>query len=73
MAAEKKAAKKKSVPPKKAEYKFDVASLAKKLDIQPASVRVQLRNKKVKKNKDGYGWNSQTDFDKVVKQLSPKE
>lgn len=47
--------------------KYGVENLAKDLGILPASVRVQLRNKKVKKNSDGvYGWNSQADYKKVV-------
>lgn len=38
---------------------FGVADLAKKLDLEQASVRVGLRNRGVKKNKEGkYEWDA---------------
>ena len=70
--AAKKTAKKKPTPPPKPEYKYDVARLAKDLDILPASVRVALRKARVSKNKDGvYGWNAEADYKKVLNKLQP--
>lgn len=60
--------KKESAP----EFKFGVSDLAEKLGIEPASVRVQLRNRKVEKAGKSYGWNTQKEFDAVAKQLSEK-
>jgi hypothetical protein len=54
---------------KSPEFKFGVAELAEALGIEPASVRVQLRNRKVEKAGKSYGWNTQKDFDAVVKSL----
>ena len=54
------------------EFKFGVTDLAKELDIEPASVRVQLRNRKVEKAGKSYGWNTQKEFDEVVKLLKSK-
>jgi len=51
-------------------YKFGVASLAKDLGLQAASVRVALRKHKVKKNEDGvYGWNDRKAYDAVKAKL----
>lgn len=53
--------------------KYGVDNLVKDLGIQAASVRVALRKAKVKKAKDGsYGWDSQTDYNKVKEKLSGK-
>ena len=49
--------------------KFGVAELAEALDIEPTSVRVKLRNAGIEKDGRAYGWNTQKDFDAVVKQL----
>lgn len=55
---------------KKPSSKYGVSHLAEELDIQPASVRVALRNNNVKKNKEGvYGWDNQSDFKAVVSKL----
>jgi hypothetical protein len=51
------------------EFKFGVSDLASALDIEPASVRVQLRNHKIEKAGKSYGWNTQKDLDEVVKTL----
>ncbi len=54
------------------EFKYQVADLAKKLDIEEASVRVSLRKHNVKKAGKQYGWNSKDEFDAVVTKLSTK-
>ena len=54
------------------EFKYGVADLAKKLGIEPASVRVQLRNKDIEKAGKSYGWNDESKFNAVVKALSAK-
>lgn len=51
------------------EFKFGVADLAEELGIEPASVRVQLRNRKVEKAGKSYGWNSKAELKEVVDQL----
>lgn len=53
-------------------YKFTVQDLADKLGIEPASARIKLRNEGIAKAGRSYGWNTQKDFDAVVKQLSAK-
>lgn len=60
--------KKSNLPPRE-EYKYDVNALAERLGIKPASVRVQLRNKEVPKAGKSYGWNTDKEFEAVVKQL----
>ena len=52
-----------------AAFKFTVTDLAEKLGIEPASARVQLRNKGIAKNGTVYGWNTQKELDEVVKTL----
>ena len=49
--------------------KFGVPELAEALGIEPTSVRVKLRNAEIEKSGRSYGWNTQKDFDAVVKQL----
>lgn len=51
------------------EFKYGVSDLAEKLDIKPASVRVQLRNKGVEKAGKSYGWNTKAELQEVVDQL----
>jgi hypothetical protein len=51
------------------EFKFGVADIAEALDIKPASVRVQLRNKGIEKAGKSYGWNSKTELKEVIDQL----
>lgn len=53
-------------------FEFGVPELADALGIEPASVRVALRNKGVEKNGNVYGWKTRKDFDAVVKQLQKK-
>jgi len=53
-------------------FAYGVPELADALGIEPASVRVALRNKGVEKNGNVYGWKNQKDFDAVVKQLQKK-
>lgn len=52
-------------------YKYGIDALAKELGIEPASVRVRLRNAKITRTGKAYGWNSRTDFEDVVKKLKP--
>ena len=63
-----KSEKKESAP----EFKFGVADLAEKLGIEPASVRVQLRNRKIEKAGKSYGWNTKAELQEVVDQLKAK-
>lgn len=57
----------------KSEHKYGVETLAKDLGLEPTSVRVQLRNKGVKKAKDGvYGWDSQDEYLKAKAKLDRK-
>lgn len=70
--------KKKPTPPAPEQYKFGVTELAEALGIEPTSARVKLRNAEIEKAGRSYGWNTQKDFDAVVKQLkstakAPKE
>lgn len=53
----------------KREFPYGVPELAEALGIQPASVRVALRNAEVEKAGKTYGWKNQKDFQAVVKQL----
>ena len=66
MAAKEKAA--------EAAHKYDVNTLAKDLGITPQSVRIKLRDKTVKKAKDGtYGWDDRTAYDKVLASLKSEK
>lgn len=72
MAKDKKASKKAEkteTAEKTAEFKYGVQDIADALDIKPASVRVQLRNKGIEKNGKSYGWNSKSELNEVVGQL----
>lgn len=54
------------------EFKYGVSDLAEALDIEPASVRVRLRNKGIEKAGKSYGWNSKAELNEVVEQLKAK-
>lgn len=54
------------------EFKFGVEDIAEALDIKPASVRVQLRNRGIEKAGKSYGWNSQAELKEVIAQLKAK-
>lgn len=57
----------------KDEPKFGVADLVEASGLQPASVRVALRELGVEKNfGNKYGWNTKKDFDEVVKGLKER-
>jgi hypothetical protein len=57
-----------------ATHKYDVSTLAKDLDLTPQSVRIKLRDKAVKKAKDGvYGWDDRTGYDKVLASLKSEK
>jgi len=47
-------------------FKYGVADLAEQLGIQPASVRVQLRNKGIPKAGKAYGWNTKEELKAVA-------
>lgn len=49
--------------------KYGVAELAEALGIKPASVRVRLRNAEIAKSGKSYGWNTQKEFNEVVKAM----
>lgn len=52
------------------EYKYNVASLAEDLDIEPGAVRARLRTAEIDKNEDGvYGWDNQRDYKAVLEKL----
>lgn len=57
------------MPFAKEDWKYDVATLAKELGIQEASVRVALRNRGIPKAGKSYGWNKEADYKDVVKKL----
>lgn len=55
-------------------FKYGVKDLADKLDIDPASVRIKLRNAGVKKAANGaYGWNTKEELSAVADQISAKK
>lgn len=58
--------------PKKEEpsFKYGIEDVAKALDVKPASARVQLRAKGIKKAGKSYGWNSKSEVEEVVKKLA---
>lgn len=51
------------------EFKYGVQDLADKLGVEPAQVRVKLRNAGVEKAGKSYGWNTKADLDEVIDQL----
>lgn len=55
------------------EFKFGVADLAEMLDIEPASVRVKLRNHGIAKAGKSYGWNSKADLKEVADSLKEEK
>lgn len=57
--------KKESAP----EFKFGVSDLAEILEVEPASVRVKLRNAGIEKAGKSYGWNTKADLKEVADQL----
>lgn len=54
-------------------FKYGVQDLADKLDLEPASVRVKLRNAGVEKAGKAYGWNTKAELDEVIDQISSSE
>jgi hypothetical protein len=56
---------------KKPKFKFTVKHLASRLNLEPVSVRVRLRNARIKKYKDRfYGWDDETQFNRVLEKIS---
>lgn len=63
----------KSNLPERPTYKYNVQTLAEKLGIETASVRVALRKHKIEKAEGGvYGWDTKADFEEVLAQLKAK-
>lgn len=57
-----------ALPPKE-EYKFDVLNLADDLALAPATVRVMLRKSEIEKAGRSYGWNTQKEYESVLRTL----
>lgn len=56
--------------PKKEEGpKYTITDLAKKLNIEPASVRVKLRKHGIEKVGGRYGWATMAELDEIAKRL----
>lgn len=53
-------------------FKYGVTDLADMLEIEPASVRVKLRNNKVKKAGKSYGWNTAAELREIVDLIKTK-
>ena len=51
------------------EFPYTVQSLADRLEIEPASVRVKLRNADIPKAGKMYGWKTKREFEEIVKEL----
>jgi SNF2 family DNA or RNA helicase len=66
----KKAAPKKVAKKETKSFKYGVDYLAKKTNLAEATIRIKLRDAKVKKEGKSYGWNSQADADKVAASLT---
>ena len=58
---------------KEREFKFGVEDIAEALEIKPASVRVQLRNKGIEKAGKSYGWNTKAELKEVIAQIQAKK
>lgn len=75
MAKEKKADKKsekteaKTEKAAEREMAYGVDDIAEALDLKPASVRVQLRNKGIEKAGKSYGWATKAELKEVIDQL----
>lgn len=68
--AEKKAkAKKKSTPPKVEAPEYGISYVAKKMDLEQATIRQRLRAAKVKKSGRTYDFKNAAGAAKVIKQL----
>lgn len=53
-------------------FKYGVTDLADAMGIEPASVRVALRNKGIEKAGAAYGWNTKAERDEVIAKLQAK-
>jgi len=54
-------------------YPYNVETLAKALDLAPASVRVKLRNANIRKAGKMYGWETKREYEKVLAELESDE
>lgn len=54
-------------------FKYGVADLAEKLDLEPASVRVKLRNAGIEKAGKSYGWNTKAELQEVIDELKAEK
>ena len=50
------------------EFKYSVDDLASLMEVQPATVRVWLRNNGIKRTGRSYGWNTKAELDALLKQ-----
>lgn len=57
---------------KKEEFKYGVSDLAEELGLAEASVRVGLRSIGAEKEGNRYGWNKESDFKAVLKELQAR-
>lgn len=62
--------KKKSKKKKVQSKKFGVSHLAKQMGIKAATVRIKLRDAKIKKSGKGYGWDTQAEVQAVAQKLA---
>lgn len=54
------------------EFKYGVADIADKLGIDASAVRVKLRNAGVDKAGKSYGWNTKSELNEVIEEISAK-
>ena len=50
------------------EFKYSVDDLASLMEVQPATVRVWLRNNGITRTGRSYGWNTKAELDALLKQ-----
>src|ERR1700747_2956654 len=51
------------------DYTYDVTTLARDMELEPASVRVKLRNAGIEKAGKKYGWNNKKEYEQVMREL----
>jgi hypothetical protein len=69
----KKPIKRAAEPEEPESYPYNVETLAKALDLAPASVRVKLRNAGIEKAGKMYGWETKREYEKVLDELENDE
>lgn len=73
MAKKEKEAKTKTEKSEAPEFKYGVADIAEKLELEPASVRVKLRNAGIEKAGKSYGWNTKAELQEVIDELGAEK